>query len=328
MKAKGLIIGAALALALSAPVKADPIFDDTSGIGLDTSGTAFMNGLYEGYEALSLERGAVTDLLDAEHFNHKARRAARRSSTMPDELMDRLLRPADMADLRSALARLRKAYDRGARTIGPDLSATAQVSYDCWIEAAEGTNPAHSMASHAARRQDDVDRCKAEFEAAMSTLDSILHANMTVLTRDVYQRFIRPNESQGHYINVGRAIVVGLLVIGYLLSVGTFDYLVVLVTLSGAGALQLMPAILGVCFPGGRTLTRAGVVAGIAAGLVTLYVTLVVSPHPLGMHGGLWGLLVNTAVALNVSAYTTPPSAETIERVHGEVERFVYGTEE
>ena len=164
--------------------------------------------------------------------------------------------------------------------------------------------------------------------AAMSTLDSILHANMTVLTRDVYQRFIRPNESQGHYINVGRAIVVGLLVIGYLLSVGTFDYLVVLVTLSGAGALQLMPAILGVCFPGGRTLTRAGVVAGIAAGLVTLYVTLVVSPHPLGMHGGLWGLLVNTAVALNVSAYTTPPSAETIERVHGEVERFVYGTEE
>ena len=164
--------------------------------------------------------------------------------------------------------------------------------------------------------------------AAMSTLDSILHANMTVLTRDVYQRFIRPNESQGHYISVGRAIVVALLVVGYLLSVGTSDYLVVLVTLSGAGALQLMPAILGVCFPGGRTLTRAGVVAGIAAGLVTLYVTLVVSPHPLGMHGGLWGLLVNAAVAMNVSAYTTQPSAETIERVHGEVERFVYGTEE
>jgi SSS family solute:Na+ symporter len=164
--------------------------------------------------------------------------------------------------------------------------------------------------------------------AAMSTLDSILHANMTVLTRDVYQRFIRPNESQGHYINVGRAIVVALLVVAYMLSVGRFDYLVVLVTLSGAGALQLMPAILGVCFPGGRTLTRAGVLAGIAAGLVTLYVTLVVWPHPIGMHGGLWGLLVNTAVALNVSVFTTPPSAETIQRVHGEVERFVYGTED
>ena len=100
MKAKGLVIGAALALALSAPVKADIVFDDSTGIGVETSGTAFMNGLHEGYEALSLERGAVVDLVDAEHFNHKARRAARRSSTMPDELMDRLLRPADMGDLR------------------------------------------------------------------------------------------------------------------------------------------------------------------------------------------------------------------------------------
>ena len=179
MKAKGLVIGAALALAHSAPAKADPIFDVTSGIGLDTSGTAFMNGLYEGYEALSLERGTAADLPDAEHFDHTARRAARRASTMPDELMDRLLRPADMSDLRSALARLRNAYDRGARTVGPDLSATAQVSYDCWIEAAEGANPAHGVASHAAWRQDDVDRCRAEFEAAMATLESMTYFRLT-----------------------------------------------------------------------------------------------------------------------------------------------------
>ncbi len=179
MKAKGLIIGAALALALSAPVKADPIFDDTSGIGLETSGTAFMNALYEGYEALSLERGSATDLLDAEHFNHKARRAARRSSTMPDELMDRLLRPGDMGDLRSALARLRKAYDRGGRTLGPELSATAQVSFDCWIEAAEGANPDYGWSSHSAWREDDIERCKAEFEKAMATLESMTYFRLT-----------------------------------------------------------------------------------------------------------------------------------------------------
>ena len=161
--------------------------------------------------------------------------------------------------------------------------------------------------------------------AAMSTLDSILHANMTVLTRDIYQRYVAPDRSQAHYVTVGRVIIVALLVVGYFLTVTTADFLVVLVTLSGAGALQLMPAILGVCFPGGRTLTRAGVVAGIIAGMVTLYITLWVSPHPMGMHGGLWGLLVNTAVAMNVSVFTEAPSPETIERVHGEVERFVYG---
>ena len=164
--------------------------------------------------------------------------------------------------------------------------------------------------------------------AAMSTLDSILHANMTVLTRDIYQRYINPDESQAHYVWVGRGIVLGLLVVGYYLSVLRLDFLVVLVTLSGAGALQLMPAILGVCFPGGRTLTRAGVVAGISTGLAALYITLVVSPHPLGLHGAIWSLLINTAVAISVSAVTPSPSKETIERVHGELERFVYGTEE
>ena len=164
--------------------------------------------------------------------------------------------------------------------------------------------------------------------AAMSTLDSILHANMTVLTRDVYQRYIAPKESQSHYVWVGRGIVMGLLVVGYFLSVVKLNFLVVLVTLSGAGALQLMPAILGVCFPGGHTLSRSGVVWGIVAGLVTLYVTLWLTPHPLGMHGGLWGLLVNTAVAIGVSIFTEKPSRETIDRVHGEIEKFVYGTGE
>lgn len=164
--------------------------------------------------------------------------------------------------------------------------------------------------------------------AAMSTLDSILHANMTVLTRDVYQRYLAPERSQAHYVWVGRAIVVALLLVGYLLSVRTFGFLVTLVTLSGSGALQLLPGVVGVCFPGGRTFTRSGVLAGLAVSMLTLYVTLVVTPHPLGMHGGIWALLLNTAVTVVVSAFTARPSAGTVRRVHGELERFVYGTEE
>lgn len=161
--------------------------------------------------------------------------------------------------------------------------------------------------------------------AAMSTLDSILHANMTVLTRDVYQRYLAPDREQAHYVLIGRLMVGGLLVVGYMLSVRTFDFLVVLVTLSGAGALQLMPAIVSCLFPGPRTLSRAGVLAGLGAGLATLYVTLVVVAHPLGMHGGIWSLIVNTVVAIAVSAVTPGPSEATLERIHGEVERQVYG---
>jgi SSS family solute:Na+ symporter len=164
--------------------------------------------------------------------------------------------------------------------------------------------------------------------AAMSTLDSILHANMTVLTRDVYQRYVAPGRSAAHYVWVGRAIVMGLLVVGYLLSTHTYGFLVTLVTLSGSGAMQLMPAILGVCFPGKRTFTRAGVLAGLGASMVSLYVTLVVHPHPLDIHGGIWSLAINFVVAGAISAFTRSPSAETVRRVHGELERFVYGTEE
>ncbi len=161
--------------------------------------------------------------------------------------------------------------------------------------------------------------------AAMSTLDSILHANMTVLTRDVYQRYIAPHASPSHYILVGRVLVVALLVVGYLLTVNTLEFLVVLVALSGAGALQLMPAVLGVCFPTRRLLTRTGVLAGIGFGLATLYLTLVMIPHPLSLHGGIWSVLVNFAVTIGVSRCTRPPTAATVWRIHGEMERFVYG---
>jgi len=161
--------------------------------------------------------------------------------------------------------------------------------------------------------------------ASMSTLDSILHSNMTVLTRDVYQRYVVTGASQRHYVWVGRFIVLGLLVIGYVLSVKTFAFLVTLVTLSGSGALQLMPAILGVCFPGRRLYTRAGVLWGMAVGLGTLYLTLVVHPSPLGIHGAVWSVVANFLATILVSRVTKPPSAETVDRIHGEVERFVYG---
>jgi SSS family solute:Na+ symporter len=159
--------------------------------------------------------------------------------------------------------------------------------------------------------------------AAMSTLDSILHANMTVLTRDVYQRYVRRDASPAHYISVGRIFVLGLLLVGYVLTVTTSQFLVVLVALPGAGALQLMPAVIGVCFPTRRLLTRTGVLAGMAVGLATLYITLYPAPHPLGLHGGVWSLIANVASAILVSRVTSPPSSATVARIHGAIERYL-----
>jgi SSS family solute:Na+ symporter len=160
--------------------------------------------------------------------------------------------------------------------------------------------------------------------AAMSTLDSILHSNMTVLTRDVYQRYIKPEATDRHYVWVGRALIALLLVVGYVLSVRTYAFLVTLVMLSGSGALQLLPGILGVCMPGKRLMTRTGVLAGIAVGMVTLYIMLFVNPNWLGVHHGVWALGANFFTTYAVSRFTAPPSVATVERIHGEIEIFVY----
>ncbi|MDH5642620.1 MAG: hypothetical protein OEY63_00340, partial [Gemmatimonadota bacterium] len=95
--------------------------------------------------------------------------------------------------------------------------------------------------------------------------------------------------------------------------------------LSGAGALQLMPGILGVCFPTRRVLSKTGVIAGMVTGLTTLYLTLQVWPHPLGLHGGVWSVIANGVVTVVLSRFTAPPSPATISRIHGTMEQFVYG---
>ena len=151
--------------------------------------------------------------------------------------------------------------------------------------------------------------------AAMSTLNGIVHANMTVITRDIYQRYVRPNASDAHYVWFGRAVIAVLIAIGYWMSLASYDFLVVIVTLSGSGALQFWPAIMGNLWPEKFKYTKAGVVSGMVVGLGTLYYTLIVSPHPLTLHGGIWATAANFLVAHLVSLFTERPSAQTRSRI-------------
>jgi SSS family solute:Na+ symporter/sodium/proline symporter len=51
----------------------------------------------------------------------------------------------------------------------------------------------------------------------VSTADSFLLVPATNLTRDVYQRYIRPNAPERHVVMISRALVLGLGVIAFLL---------------------------------------------------------------------------------------------------------------
>jgi len=182
MKAKGLLFGAvaiaALALPVQAYAQADPIFDKSSGLELDANGIAFMNGLNAGYVDLSKARSAAHDPYDGELFNHKARRAARRSAVNPDWVADRELREADSTELSAAMVRLRTAFDRGGRNLAPEDAATAQVSYDCWIEAAERVKIGTISAGN-----NDVTSCKSAFADAISKVEAVANLKLTEMAR-------------------------------------------------------------------------------------------------------------------------------------------------
>ncbi len=181
MKKSLAILGALAAMTVAAPLKADIVFDTSSGMGLEANGTAFMNGLYEGYIGLRDHRVAALDQVDGEHFNHKARRAARRSSTMPDFVEDRRLTAEQAQEFQGAWRRMHDAFDRGGRSLAPADAATAQVSYDCWIEATEGGRSGGDQ--EAGEEPDDAARCKAAFEHAMAAVERAATLKLTEARR-------------------------------------------------------------------------------------------------------------------------------------------------
>jgi OmpA-OmpF porin, OOP family len=183
MMAKGIIVGAGLAVAVSlaAPAHAltpfnvpgtdfwdhpfGSVFDTRSGLDLEANGIAFNQGLYSGYVELSEDRSdawlnADWDFVDGELFNHKARTAYKNSVVLPDEPMDRDLTEEQAATFQNAIERLRRSFDRGSRYLAPQEASTAQVKYDCWIEATEDG------------RVGDAEACRAAFESAMAAVES------------------------------------------------------------------------------------------------------------------------------------------------------------
>ena len=179
MKTASVVLGAVCAVALAAPAQSNPVYDLSSGLGLEASRVQFQNTLYDGYSALSVERDDSIDLLDAEHFNKKARQASRGANVLPDNVLDRVLLEEDVPDLAAGWSRLRNVFDRGARSSAPVDVAQAQVAFDCWMEAAEGTNPDYGRRSKSAQREEDVSRCRGEFETAIARAEAAAGFSLT-----------------------------------------------------------------------------------------------------------------------------------------------------
>ena len=172
--------------------------------------------------------------------------------------------------------------------------------------------------------------------ASMSTADSNLHALSAVLTRDVYDRFIRPSAGEKERAWFGRGvIVVATLLALWLVNLGEQDpsfkpiaLIAQLMFVAMAFSCQLLPLALDALFL--RKGTQAGAICGITSGILIVFLF---TPFPQlilsdgltasvkGLTGtlsglfdiGFCGFVVNTAVFAIVSQFTKRPSKEHTE---------------
>jgi SSS family solute:Na+ symporter len=173
--------------------------------------------------------------------------------------------------------------------------------------------------------------------ASMSTADSNLHALSAVLTRDVYDKFVRPKAGDREKTWFGRGvIIVATLLALWLVRVGEdnpdFQPLALIAQLmfvAIAFSGQLLPLAIDVLFV--RKGTQTGAIWGMISGILVVFLF---TPFPTLMFGegfgntfgsitgtlgklfdiGFVGVAVNTLVFVIVSKFTQAPDKEHIQR--------------
>jgi OOP family OmpA-OmpF porin len=127
---------------------------------MQPSGSEFNKHLANEYAALAkFESEDMADFLDADRYAAKGMAAAKNEPTQPDEVWIRDIPEEHLAQLYDARGRLMQAYDHDVKTRYPMEAATAQASFDCWLEQQEENyQPTHIAA------------CRRSFAQSMRTI--------------------------------------------------------------------------------------------------------------------------------------------------------------
>ncbi|UUO07726.1 sodium:solute symporter family protein [Blastopirellula sp. J2-11] len=170
--------------------------------------------------------------------------------------------------------------------------------------------------------------------AAMSTADSNLHALSALVTRDIYDRFIRPQASEGERVWVGRFVILAatlgslaLVLMGSRPESSLAEFMGMIVDLAlfaVAFSVQLLPMTIDVLFL--RRGTALAATSGLIAGITTAFLFTPLFPTVaawvdlapldslvthvqtaaiyLPIHASAWGLAVNVMLFLLILALT------------------------
>ena len=152
--------------------------------------------------------------------------------------------------------------------------------------------------------------------AMQSTGAAYMSTAGSMLTRDLYKRYLNPTASHATQKMFGRVGVLIIVLSALLVATFSRDALVLLGGLAVAFGFQMWPALASVCwFP---WLTRQGVTWGLAAGLIgvimpekfgaaivgTVGIDLPWGRWPWTMHSAGWGMFLNLLVCIPISAMT------------------------
>jgi SSS family solute:Na+ symporter len=152
--------------------------------------------------------------------------------------------------------------------------------------------------------------------AIMSTVSGMILSISSILVRDVWIRFFDPNGGTAERMATVSRVVTVLVVAGSLAFViwGPKTLVGLLIEASGPIMLQVLVVLAGGLY--WRRATKAGAIVSMLASeafLVLLWTKTITMPA-LGIHNGVWAMLLGVVLYVGVSLATQPPPEEVVRK--------------
>ncbi|MGP9796589.1 sodium:solute symporter family protein [Halomonas sp. 86] len=147
--------------------------------------------------------------------------------------------------------------------------------------------------------------------ASMSSSEPFIHSVSLSLSKDVLQPLLKLSNATTGRLARRMILPIMALVIAPL-AIAEPGSLVMILLVGLGFASQVLPAFVGMFF--WPRASRLGVMAGIVAGFLVTVAFTTLWPHPLGIHAGFWGLIINLPIFVGVSLVTPATQADVVER--------------
>ncbi|NVF12630.1 sodium:solute symporter family protein [Vreelandella maris] len=147
--------------------------------------------------------------------------------------------------------------------------------------------------------------------ASMSSSEPFIHSVSLSFSKDVLQPVLKLSDAVTGKLARLLILPIMFLVIAPL-AIAEPGSLVMILLVGLGFASQVLPAFIGMFF--WPRASRLGVMAGIVVGFLITTALTTLWPHPMGIHAGFWGLMLNLPIFIAISLMTPATNAEVVER--------------